>query len=827
MNEQIKQAIKKGELVLLLGAGATMSSKDQYGEKLMSGPELAGYLSEKAGMVYSDESLQIVYSAVKQTLGSRLNDILEDKYRHCLPSDDLISLAVFPWPRIYTINIDDAFDNALRRNSTQQIEVHHLRDNVKDQDILFKRLDYIKLNGSADNLKDGCIFSPREYGESSANATKWYQELGEDYFRYTFLFIGTKLEEPLFHHQIERHRIESSSQIGKSYLIGGALSEIQVAGLLDLNIHNLDCLLSDFVEWLDEEFPDGLAQIEVAQNANPHLRGLLEADKKDIKARLEPLTSVRLISRKYLTDMSEKKESLKIRDFYRGFPPNWTDILDGVPANLKAIKEFKELSLISIAGDTQIVVCYGPAGSGKTTLLKMTALQLADETEFPIYFYESSKGRIGDVLGELERSNSGRYLFFIDNVDTVASEVEGFIAGGTLKKGLVIAGERHNIWKRRVYEHFIDFKLKEYNLHIINDQDAYEILEKLEKYGSWTRLAKMTPKNRIRELTDKAKSQLLIGLLETTYGIGFEKIILDDYESISDPDEKALLLVAGLATANRVYISTLLASRALRYLNVKRDVSLIVSNLPGIVHISNNKIIARHPVYADRLFELVIDMESIANGVKAILHAFTFYKPPVVTAVERDAFILYRSVLNHKFLRRMLRGDEGRIINIYEAYEKAFERDGLFWLQYGLALRDFNRQREALEKIQISYEAYPSNHAEHALCQQELIMALESPSKAYAYECLDRAKARLMKLDSQMELKDEYPIVTLSEAHTQIVKQFEGDDAARKVAGRYANELFSRLKETKYNQRMEEAWKKLTTYASGSEWEFRKEEFYI
>jgi hypothetical protein len=93
--------------VLLLGAGASKESKDKLDRSLLDADGLAEALAAEIGMTYSNEGLSTTYAAAKKILGNRLIPILEERYRHCKPSQAYLTLSQYPWPRIYTLNIDE------------------------------------------------------------------------------------------------------------------------------------------------------------------------------------------------------------------------------------------------------------------------------------------------------------------------------------------------------------------------------------------------------------------------------------------------------------------------------------------------------------------------------------------------------------------------------------------------------------------------------------------------------------------------------------------------------------------------------------------------
>jgi hypothetical protein len=253
VNPAIKGAIERGRLVLLLGAGASADCKDRHGRLLPDADALAAELASQAGFTHGSEPLPIVYAAAREQLGDKIWPILEDRFRFCQPSAAIRTIADFPWARVYTLNIDDSFERAAQHTKTQHLAVRHRKDKIAQLDPFFERLDLVKLNGSADRLEAGLIFSPQEYGEGSATPPPWYEELAEDYFRYLFLFIGTRLNEPLFHHQVERYRRVAKATAGVGYVLTRTATDIEKKSLESLHLIHHAGTIDDFAAWLRTE----------------------------------------------------------------------------------------------------------------------------------------------------------------------------------------------------------------------------------------------------------------------------------------------------------------------------------------------------------------------------------------------------------------------------------------------------------------------------------------------------------------------------------------------------------------------------------------------
>jgi energy-coupling factor transporter ATP-binding protein EcfA2 len=822
MNERIANAYRNGELVLLIGAGASLTSLDQNGKNLLSSKELAQRIAEESGWNYSGEPLPSVYVAAKKVLGDKLNDLIIGFYRHCRPSHEYLTVSKYSWPRIYTLNIDDALDKALFY-SPQKVNIRHRLDKVYDQDQLFKSLDYVKLNGSADRIELGFIFSQDEYGKASAKVPLWYRELAEDFYRYTFLFVGTKINEPLFYHQIARYRDDTHSVERRSYVLTPHATEIEKNSLAALNLEHIPGTMADFASWLTVRYPVPLKPIDIAFNKNPALQELFSKNSIEEKNKYATLfDDIVIVSRDYLkSQRSGFSGSSKIRPFYRGFKPEWSDILKQIPATLEAtVMLYEKISELLNKSENLLVVA-GPAGSGKTTLLKQVALMLSDQNKITCYFLEKPTSNFEAIIVELEKINKNRYCIFYDKLDSHAIDLRNSIKSGRLKKGLFIGSESQRKWENNSKDILGNLCSELVHLSEINKNDAANILDKLKKYGPWTRLSRMKKYERINELLVRSKRQLLIGLLETTYGEGFEKIIEKEYNDIPDGEERSFMIIVGLATMHRYYVKQEYVSRALAYLGINQRINSLALKLSGIIYYNNGKLLARHPVYVRHLFDNLIATDDIYPALKSLLMAFTVYEAPVSKHIGKNELSLFKALINHRFLNRIFRTNRQLVFEVYASFEKHFENDGHFWLQYGLALRDINKQEEAFEKFKTALLAFPSSsHIEHALAQQELIIACTCQSKVRAYDLLDTAKERLENQIKYFKDYGNYPIVTLSEGHTAVVKKFDGDSDAKKIARIYANRI-SKIDGYREHSRLSRAWINLTTYTTTGEWSYK------
>lgn len=809
MLPEIKTAFLGGRLMLLLGAGASYGSLDADNNELPMGDALAEELAGLMKWSYNGEALGNVYSAVNAKDSAKLHSFLRRRFTNTKPSREINTLARFPWSRIFTLNIDDCMERALRRANSQRVDIFGRASPLEEQDPIFNTVQVIKLNGSADRPEDGFIFSPQEYGAGSSRLPVWYRELGQNYSNYVFVFVGSKLNEPLFQHALAEMRSTNQRHPLQGYVITPSSTEIERHHLTALNLVHVPATLRNFTDWLEAEIPAGVTGWDLATARRPELRNISRALNETQK---RALNSVTLVSESGLPRLASASVNGAIREFYKGYKPTWRDVVDGVPAELNTIKEFTHH--IQERGDEHR--CFGligPAGSGKTTTLMKAAINLSKNSDFPVYFLREAVTDIKEVMIALEQVNSGRFYVFIDKIESMAADLADHMGHHKARNARIVFSERQTIWNRRIKVLLNQYMSDPILLDKISRDDAKKILIKLESFGPWTRLQPLSQNDRINEVYSRAGKQLLIGLMEATTGLGFTQIIARDFRSLANTQQQMFLILVGFASLHRSTLSGRLVGTALTLLEVAEDVNTLAKYTEGVVVATSGRYSARHPVYTRELFEKVAPTDLIRDCLVALLEAFSDYEPPVIKNVGKADGIVFKSVINHRFVKEMMRDDKEKVVSVYKSFETKFHIDGLYWLQYGLALRDFGDHSAAFEKLKTAREAYKSPQIEHAYAQQLLIIASKSEDWNEAEPLLKEAIDALKELERTGDRSDTYPIVALAEGHITVVLKFNGLEKAKEIAKSYAVQLLAARKNYP-SGRLDEALHKVTLFAT-------------
>ena len=812
MNNQIEKGILEGRIILFLGAGASVHSKNQKEKDPPLGKELAKTLAEKAGWEYAGEPLSTVYSAVKRELGNEVDKVLEEEYKHCTPSAEYETIATIPWSRIYTTNVDDALEKALEKVSRQMVNIKQRNDRVDDKDQLLTRIEYVYLNGSVKAPDYGYVFSVEEYGKASANTPRWYEELAADFFQCTFIFIGTALDEPIFYHQIERYKERAGISAPLSYVITPTATPIQVSSFDSYGLVHISGTLTDFCAWLKGRFEVAPEPLDIAKNKFPELKRVISRNDSRMA---ELLKDVVIVSRESLSASQKAVDAGTIRQFYRGFKPTWRDVLDSVPAELAQYHKIMDIIGDAEFKNKKLFSLIGPAGSGKSTTLKMVGLSLSDNGE-KVYYLPSSTSNIKEVLVELENSNDKKFFVLIERIDPFKDPLSEFLS--EINRSVIISSDGQNVWHNRLESKFSEKIIYTHFIEEIEEEDVVPILNKLKMFGPWTRLSGLSENKRKRELYERSKRQLLIGLMEATTGIGFEQIIQREYESIVSEDDRFFFVLCCIATMHRCGLAESMASRALSDSGITKSPQAIAKSLKGIIVYKGHQFSIRHPVYARKIIESVVDTGLISRAVSAILSSYRVYSHPVVKGLGKNEADLFKSIINHRFLVDVLRSDESAVASVYNTQEKHFEEDGLFWLQYGLFKRYFHKNIEAFEILQTAYNAYPHDHTVHALAQQKLILSSSNLVTEEQARChLSEALNLLEDLDRTLESDDTYPIVTMAEGHVSSMIVLDGVSPARIKAREYVDRIDRRLRRNE-DQRLRNSKAKLMKLATTGVW---------
>ncbi len=246
----IIQSMRDDRVVLFLGAGASYGSETSKGEMIPLGEGLESFLRGLIGSQEQNLRLEQVAKDVRKIYGEAgLKKKLEEKFLETRPSSELIDLFSYKWNRCYTLNYDDTIQGIPRKSKAQRHKYLVGTDKIEEPDSS-EELQVIHLNGSILQYEKGIVLTDNEFRARIRKHTPWYEQCAADYSSKTFLFIGTKLDEPIFKAYVES--LEDVSSFARSFLITPSpVPPRDIEDLQQLNIQVKQNTLGDLVGWLN------------------------------------------------------------------------------------------------------------------------------------------------------------------------------------------------------------------------------------------------------------------------------------------------------------------------------------------------------------------------------------------------------------------------------------------------------------------------------------------------------------------------------------------------------------------------------------------------
>lgn len=788
LDEYLCQRIKSGKVAPLLGAGASLDCRNTEGTAPPPGDRLAELLANEAHVDYDPfrDSLRTAASVAKKRLGDKEYEIfLKLKYQHCTPSGDYNAIASYNWPRIYTINIDDALETAFRRSNIQRVSVVNRTAPISERNHTIDEIQIIKLNGSVDLIHEGIVFTPEEYTREGLRLGTWYEQLASDYSFYTFVFIGTKLDEPLFYHHVERMISISGSVPGQAYIICPSFTNIQKEVLDASNITPVEGTLHDFVLFLKECMGDKYTSDDVLKFTTPDYVALFADQDMHVKEKVrQQADAITVVARELFGKIPPVHG---IREFYFGSVPTWRDVLDNVPANLGVYDEIFDQLKTSVP----LIVVHGPAGCGKTTGLMTVSVRIADKRNDKSIFWINKEVYFPkETVKILCSMRDFSPIFFVDDFEWCHEAIRDLIESGYAGNARFIVSERSTAWNR-IIGALRKVPKKVVRVERIQERDIPLILQKLETFGPWARLGALSPEQRELAIREKADRQLLVALKEATQGKRYDEILEDEYSRIQGEYEKLAFHISGLSTMHRLKMSYSTFDSAVRLATGKmqfpRD-----KFLEGILVDHGNSVSLRHSVIADYIIRRIADRNEIFEALKWVLRALTRFDSPVRLYAKNIDYQVYSALINHQFILDIFRGRKEMGLLIYKEFEKSFEKDGLFWLQY--ALYEFasgKKYREnALNHIRLALSTFPrSFQVIHAYARMHYSFAAEADGPGEARVLMEDA-SQILEEQITERPNDPYPLVTLARGRINVLRRWFSEDLKGEAAT-----LIARLKE--------------------------------
>ena len=527
--------ILTGRVAIFLGAGSSLSSGAPSTE------ELARLIGREVLQTGEEYPLADIVDYADGGPGRReVSRVIVDTLQPLTPSASLLSLASLPWPRVFSVNFDDLFEKALRAQGQDPIPYYaptNFDRRTADQ------IPVYMLHGSIKNANDrnmGLLLTNDDMKRASTKREAFYHQLTDSVQGSEIVYVGFSLTDADFRGVItELH----DSVGGDQHLIPRGYAVIPNPPPFAKNhwdtkkITIIDATMEDVVETL-LKLKAGTKVSPIPVGSAPILGGFL--------ASVDPGSS-QAEEFAWAFDFPDLDTGESDPNaFYRGAPPDWAAIRDGLDAPRDLTDSIAEDLLVDPADEpppgsgaaTNFFLLSGHAGSGKTTVAKRLAWTLAVTWRRSVVWLRQPSRLQFDLVERAQQIAGERLYVFVDGAADAGLLVVDVIQRAR-RTGLPVTffvTGRRNEWSAATDRNPLAPDV-DYELRRISNTEASSLLDRLQSAGELGVLASLPREEQLARLIDRAGRQLLVGLREATEGRKFDDIIENEVAGL--PRESA------------------------------------------------------------------------------------------------------------------------------------------------------------------------------------------------------------------------------------------------------------------------------------------------
>ncbi|MEU8433636.1 SIR2 family protein [Streptomyces sp. NPDC029216] len=667
----LKTAARNGSYQILLGAGASHGARNRHGTVPMA-KALVKALAEEYRQVpinTEEDTLSRAYQrAVLGTSPEAVWRFLKKVFGEVEHSAWFTDLICLPWRRVWTLNVDDAVEQAYR---SSPLAPYRPARTISWDDSFSETgdLEVIHLHGHIIDAKPRkLIFSLSEYQAAAQKHVVWDGVLASAIGAKPLVVVGARLlDDPDVERLLTRNRptAPAPSLVVDPYISPENEWELKKYGFI-------------VYKGTAEEFTgDWLAHVGLDKGA------LLEL------AQSERL-SVPQVQELQTNHPGPRPNTHRYLD---GDEPLWCDAVDDLVAPLSWMQEVSR-SIANWAASEEhrpgIHLIYGARLTGVSSGLLWIARN-ARQAGVRSYLFDRS-GRF-DVQRLVDKfSGHGPSVLFIDGAADFADDIDQLLseAGleGTAEIYVVAAelpGRNLQLEARLVgaYEERMTAAVP----GRLQRRDAETLVAKREKLGRLGKLEDMDNRQRVGHFMGR---DVFSAMMELEYGVGFRKRMEQEIFSLDADWKKSLILLLSIASRGRNSVSVLECAKALRVSSdtIVRAVQRS-SNLGSFIEIRGDILVARQ---RDLLMDHIVTSMGTGGALTSLRECIQNLAPLVnqdSLRVRNRAAMLVRYAMTQKLLTSMFPNADVELF--YEKLRSQFgDWNARYWEQRAIHAKHQN-----------------------------------------------------------------------------------------------------------------------------------------
>jgi tetratricopeptide (TPR) repeat protein len=544
-------AVQEQRAILFLGSGASVGAKHPKGATIPMGNALRDQISDKfLGGEMRNRPLTAVSAMAASEAGLTLfQKFIRDLFIDFRPSETHKLIPTFRWRAIVTTNFDLIIERAYEASRGS---IQTLVTSWKDGDAFDSRMHdtpdpvgYYKLHGCIDRFADETIpliLGQEQYASYSKNRQRFYLRLRDLAYDNPIIFCGYSISDPhiqQFLFDLTDHLIQRPMY----YCVSPDMSDVETRYWAGHHVGCISATFSDFLQEIDGRISVNARRLRrgastggLSLQAHYRVAGANESD----ALRYYLQSDVMHVYSGMVPPRQEPTE------FYKGYDTGFGCITQDLDTP-RAISDSILVDAILVDDEArkngELFLIKGPGGNGKTVTLKRVAWEAATSYDRLVLYANGPQALQFEPLKEIYDLTGQRIFLIVDRIALVREDLQRLLGACRSRKlpVSVIGAERENEW--HIYcENLEGFVHQEFSVLYLSDTEIKDLLGRLEHHRALGLLADRTPEERLDAFLKRAESQLLVALHETTLGVPFESIVLDEYNRVKPEEAQTLYL---------------------------------------------------------------------------------------------------------------------------------------------------------------------------------------------------------------------------------------------------------------------------------------------
>jgi hypothetical protein len=588
----IYEALKSREYYLLTGSGTSLDSSGSHGNMSSVG-ELTKHLCKVTGLPESKSLAQ----AYKLLTEDQKKTEITDRYNCILAGNTVKNLMSTPWRRIYTLNVDNCMQQALKL-ATQDLlvkpetETLTFADDFRDIRPNFIQ-SIVHLHGYVEKYQDGYIFSHTEYSKIISRPNSWMATLTQMIKSEPFIVAGTTLDEIDVIYYLENRNSSSTDVSGIPSILIEPFPDKLTERLCE--DHGFILYQGTYTEFHNEI----VSEFGLWEDIYSSHSALVPYLPQDLTTRERICFSEAFAEVPKSADKAQKAAR-----FLLGAELDWGTIEANLDTRRDIYLDLEKQVSASLDNNIRLFLIFDQLGSGKSSILRRLAYKMAKRERFVFMFTGKELIEEKDCAKILNSIGSPVFIF-VDNIADHTSYINEILKS-TSKPDVIFVGTERSYRRNYVEDAFPgeDVAIVDSQL-ALRSGEAERLIQSHQNEGlsASGNLSSNKLREFAKEITDDCIAVATCRIQNNFYS--FDKIVTGLVRECSRSELKTFLLVAVSrhCYAGGIHKSVLLeaAGSSGQYItqNMRAKLPMVFSNM------NHGFVLPSQSVVADRVISII------------------------------------------------------------------------------------------------------------------------------------------------------------------------------------------------------------------------------